>query len=415
MKGELLECCPKLEAGDVSGLSTILVATIQEAKDRISQIEYIFCNQLYPNFQTKSKSLLKIYSDAEEVWKEKEKHLYELIEKLRVEKQEVVEENKLLKVGKEKSAGEPNEKANVLLAIPRNRESKIDELEQEVMKKYKEVDEGMELQNTLLQLVQTKAAMIVDKGRELKTNEEKTNELLAKVKSLEKHVEELQEEDRKKTEKVAEKTELANSLSKKASSLLKLIEDNEKLRTEHEKEKEQLMYKVECLEENLGGLKKKFLEKTEEIEEGRVLQAELLQQIEMNAVEILKQKEQLEKSENDKKVLLDKVNGLEEKVNELQANLSSSVKEAERKVSYENLLHRIELKDCELLAEKRKMSDLHGLYIKLRSQYKYLCTKSGLTMKNMLNDKLEDESGSLKHQLTTSTGKVLLILYFMFL
>jgi splicing factor 4 len=303
----------------------------------------------------------------------------------------------------------------VLLAIPRNRESKIDELEQEVMKKYKEVDEGMELQNTLLQLVQTKAAMIVDKGRELKTNEEKTNELLAKVKSLEKHVEELQEEDRKKTEKVAEKTELANSLSNKASSLLKLIEDNEKLRTEHEKEKEQLMYKVECLEENLGGLKKKFLEKTEEIEEGRVLQAELLQQIEMNAVEILRQKEQLEKSENDKKVLLDKVNGLEEKVNELQANLSSSVKEAERKVSYENLLHRIELKDCELLAEKRKMSDLHGLYIKLRSQYKYLCTKSGLTMKNMLNDKLEDESGSLKHQLTTSTGKVLLILYFMFL
>lgn len=122
MKGELLECCPKLEAGDVSGLSTILVATIKEAKDRISQIEYIFCNQLYPNFQTKSKSLMKIYSDAVEVWKEKEKHLLELIEKLRVEKQEVIEENKLLKVGKEKSAGEPNEKEIVLLAIPRNRE-----------------------------------------------------------------------------------------------------------------------------------------------------------------------------------------------------------------------------------------------------------------------------------------------------
>ncbi|KAJ6897438.1 hypothetical protein NC651_023338 [Populus alba x Populus x berolinensis] len=112
----------------------------------------------------------------------------------------------------------------------------------------------------------------------------------------------------------------------------------------------------------------------------------------MNAVEILKQKEQLEKSENDKKVLLDKVNGLEEKVNELQANISTSVKEAERK-------------DCELLAEKRKMSDLRGVYIKLRSQYKYLCTKSGLTMKNMLNDKIEDESGPLKHRLTTSTDR----------
>jgi splicing factor 4 len=407
MKGDL-ECCPKLENGDVkyvSGLSTILVATIQEAKDRISQIEYIFCNQLYPNFQAKSKSLQKIYADAEGAWKEKEKDLLEQIEKLRVEKQEVVEGNK---VEKEK----PNEKANALLAATlRNRESRIDELEQEVVKKSKEIDEGMELQNKLLQLVQTKAAMIVDKGRELKRNEGKSNELLAKVKSLEKNVEELQDEVRKKSEKVAEKTELANNLSKRVLSLLSMVEDNEKLKTENE----QLMHKVECLEKNLSGLKNKLREKTEETEGGRVLQAELLQQIDMNAVEILKQKEQLDMSENDKKELLEKVNGLEEKVNELQENLSSSGKEAEGKVSYDKLLHNIQLKDSELLAEKRKTRDLHGLYMKLRSQYNYLCTKSGLTMKNMLKDKLEDESGSFKHQPTTSSGKVLLFFYFIFL
>jgi len=407
MKGDL-ECCPKLENGDVkyvSGLSTILVATIQEAKDRISQIEYIFCNQLYPNFQAKSKSLQKIYADAEGAWKEKEKDLLEQIEKLRVEKQEVVEGNK---VEKEK----PNEKANALLAATlRNRESRIDELEQEVVKKSKEIDEGMELQNKLLQLVQTKAAMIVDKGRELKRNEGKSNELLAKVKSFEKNVEELQDEVRKKSEKVAEKTELANNLSKRVLSLLSMVEDNEKLKTENE----QLMHKVECLEKNLSGLKNKLREKTEETEGGRVLQAELLQQIDMNAVEILKQKEQLDMSENDKKELLEKVNGLEEKVNELQENLSSSGKEAEGKVSYDKLLHNIQLKDSELLAEKRKMRDLQGLYMKLRSQYNYLCTKSGLTMKNMLKDKLEDESGSFKHQPTTSSGKVLLICYFIFL
>lgn len=56
-----------LDIGDakyVSGLSTILVATIQEAKDRISQIEYIFCSQLFPNFQSQSKSLQKVYSEA---------------------------------------------------------------------------------------------------------------------------------------------------------------------------------------------------------------------------------------------------------------------------------------------------------------------------------------------------------------
>ncbi|KAG6789529.1 hypothetical protein POTOM_005632 [Populus tomentosa] len=396
MTGDL-ECCPKLENGDVkyvSGLSTILVATIQEAKDRISQIEYIFCNQLYPNFQAKSKSLQKIYADAEGAWKEKEKDLLEQIEKLRAEKQEVVEGNK---VEKEK----PNEKANALLAATlRNRESRIDELEQEVVKKSKEIDEGMELQNKLLQVVQTKAAMIVDKGRELKRSEGKSNELLAKVKSLEKNVEELQYEVRKESEKVAEKTELANNLSKKVLSLLSSFEDNEKLKTENE----QLMHKVECLEKNLSGLKNKLREKTEETEGGRVLQAELLQQIDMNAVEILRQKEQLDMSENDKKELLEKVNGLEEKVNELQENLSSSGKEAEGKVLYDKLLHNIQLKDSELLAEKRKMRDLHGHYMKLRSQYNYLCTKSGLTMKNMLKDKLEDESGSFKHQPTTSSN-----------
>ncbi|XP_004510978.1 protein gamma response 1 [Cicer arietinum] len=40
----------------VSGISTILVASIQEAKDKISQIEYVFCTQLYPNFQSISKN-----------------------------------------------------------------------------------------------------------------------------------------------------------------------------------------------------------------------------------------------------------------------------------------------------------------------------------------------------------------------
>lgn len=40
----------------VSGLSTLLVASIQEAKDKISQIEYVFCSQLYPNFQSTSKN-----------------------------------------------------------------------------------------------------------------------------------------------------------------------------------------------------------------------------------------------------------------------------------------------------------------------------------------------------------------------
>ncbi|KAK4379660.1 hypothetical protein RND71_001522 [Anisodus tanguticus] len=52
------------EAEYVSRLSTILVETIEETKERISQIEYIFCSQLFPNFQSNSKRLRLIYSEG---------------------------------------------------------------------------------------------------------------------------------------------------------------------------------------------------------------------------------------------------------------------------------------------------------------------------------------------------------------
>ncbi|CAA2933506.1 gamma response 1 [Olea europaea subsp. europaea] len=88
----------------VSGLSTLLVATIQEAKDRISQIEYIFCNQLFPNFQSKSKSWQKVYLEAREAadaWKENEKDLLLQIKRLQFEKEQVFEEYQSLKMQKE--------------------------------------------------------------------------------------------------------------------------------------------------------------------------------------------------------------------------------------------------------------------------------------------------------------------------
>ncbi|XP_047177188.1 protein gamma response 1 [Vigna umbellata] len=43
-------------ANRVGGLSTILVASIQDAKDRIAQIEYVFCSQLYPQFKSDAAS-----------------------------------------------------------------------------------------------------------------------------------------------------------------------------------------------------------------------------------------------------------------------------------------------------------------------------------------------------------------------
>ncbi|KAF2319415.1 hypothetical protein GH714_015629 [Hevea brasiliensis] len=126
----------------------------KEAKDRISQIEYIFCSQLYSNFQMKSKSLQKLYleakKEAEDSWKEKEKNLQLQNERLLLEKQELLEENRCLKLEKEKSLGELDDKTDSLVLKERILQVRIDELEQEVRKKSKEVDEGMELHNRLL-------------------------------------------------------------------------------------------------------------------------------------------------------------------------------------------------------------------------------------------------------------------------
>ena len=83
----------------VLGLGTALVATIEEAKDRISQIEHIFCNlQIFPTFQLKSESLQKFFPEGkkarEDACKEKENDLILQVERLQREKQQAFEENR---------------------------------------------------------------------------------------------------------------------------------------------------------------------------------------------------------------------------------------------------------------------------------------------------------------------------------
>ncbi|KAK3409139.1 hypothetical protein EUGRSUZ_J01260 [Eucalyptus grandis] len=182
----------------VSGLSTILVASIQEAKDRISQIEYIFCSQLYPNFQSKSRSLQKIYSEAmeaaENAWKEKESNLLLQTEKLLLEKEQVSKENQSLRKEMAKLSREQDERLKELADEQENRQLKIDELESELRRKTKEIDEGIDLQQKLLQLVQSNTSALAIKGKETKEQEEKTRALLAKQENLENMVKALKEE-----------------------------------------------------------------------------------------------------------------------------------------------------------------------------------------------------------------------------
>ncbi|VAH73972.1 unnamed protein product [Triticum turgidum subsp. durum] len=72
----------------ITGMSTILVATIQEVKDRVSQMEFIFCSQIFPHFQAKSKILHARLADstatreAEDEWRQKEAGLLSQLEEL---------------------------------------------------------------------------------------------------------------------------------------------------------------------------------------------------------------------------------------------------------------------------------------------------------------------------------------------
>lgn len=195
----------RLDANDeksVSGLSTILVASIQETKDRISQIEYIFCTKLYPNLQSNSKTLLRL--------KQKETEL----EQLRLENRRISEE-----------------------AVAKRR--RIEEL-------HREVDEGMVLQKSLVELVQSKE-------KELKESEEKRKLAIARASEFEEEI----ENRGGKTERLLKKIDdLDEKLRIKARGFEEGEELREKLRLrvlECEKENEILVEKVKCLDERIIG------------------------------------------------------------------------------------------------------------------------------------------------------------------
>ncbi|XVF79599.1 hypothetical protein PTKIN_Ptkin15bG0002100 [Pterospermum kingtungense] len=387
----------------ISGLSTILVATIQEAKDRISQIEYIFCSQLYPNFQLNSKGLQKIYAEAkkaaEDAWKKKEDEFTLQLEKLELQKKQALEENQSLTLEKEKLVTEQEEKMRQLLVKMQSQELKIEELKGELILKSKEVDEGMALHNKLLQLVQTNASVIASKNKEQKEHEEKTNVLLSDLNNLQKKAEALQQELREKTQEVADGKKLAENLLKKIESQVFDNMQNEQQLIDCNMEKKLLVTNFEKLKEKCEELHVALRQKTDEVEEGRKLQEQFLRQIDLKGSEILKSKQQLEENEKINELLLAKVRGLDQKVNELQVKLRESGNDAvEERDSYEKLLKQIESKASELVGEKKKKRDLLDAYKRLKSQYNFLCRKNGLTTEHMTSpNKLEDENDSARH------------------
>lgn len=371
-------CYPVQHDADDIKLATLLLATIQEAKDRIQetkdrvlQIEYVFLAKIYPSLQSKFESLKKFQDE----WKSKESNLLLQIETLRAENQQTIEENRSLKLDRDKPSKEKEEKINQLRDEVTSIQLRSNELERMLDQKSKEIDERKEVYNKLLEVVKSKNSVIVSIQKQLKESEESRNVVVAKVSDLEKRVGELQEGLREKIEQVAKGNELKRNLFKKIELQTSEILNNEKLLNDQEEEKKLMLAKLKCVEENVGQLQKDLLTKNEEVED----------------------------CVTEKKLLLRKMIGLEEKVNELQEDLRAG-EAAKRRDSMGKFHQEIESITSDLLAEKKKYGDLTAAYKSLKSQHTYLRTKYGLTRDNMLHqNKLEDESDILRNDQNTST------------
>lgn len=454
-KSPQLGCPAGADAKHISGLSTILVATIQEAKDRISQIEYIFCSQIYPNFQLNSKGLQKLYSEAREAaeaaWKEKERDLVLQIEKLQSEKHQFLDEihslkserkkianmgvlssyhichlqeelsrktneieerkeaqetssgviatKKSLIVDNEKLVKELEEKNNQHLKRQKSLEVEVEALTWELATKSKEIDRRMKMQNTLLELLQSKTSLVVDQEKQLKDHEEKATLLLSRLGGMNKKVDELQLEVREKTEEVNNSRKLQKNLLQKVELQSLEIMKHEQQFSMYDEEKRELLTKLEKLENYVDLLQQETGDKNIELQEGRKLQEQLLQQLDTYKTERLKTGQEFEELEKEKQQVLAKLKISEEKVNSLQVDLRKTSNESSEDMElHAKLLQQIESKDSELISERRKRREAINAYKKLKSQYNFLSAKYGLITESKLpQNKVEDESEPLRH------------------
>ncbi|XP_057790709.1 protein gamma response 1 isoform X2 [Salvia miltiorrhiza] len=452
------------DANYVSGLSTILVATIQETKDRISQIEYIFCSQLFPKFQlnTQSQSLQMIYSEAreaaEDAYKKKEKDLLLQIKKLQCQNQQVLENNKSLKLEKaqfvnrenescnrinelqgelnqktleanerkevqqnlqkhleskssllhsfEKTKQELEEKNKMLLEMQKKLVLDTEGLQQELTKKSKEVDDMMELRNELLQVNQSKSSLVLQKENQLKDYEDKTNALILKLEKMESRINELLSELTDKTKELEKGKELQENLLKKIEFQAAEIMDNEQVLNNKEKENRLLASKVTCLVERADELQKELGQKTSELEEVRKVKDQLLRRSDSSNHEIAKRGKALEELQEEKKRPLDKQKGLGDRVDKLQQHPPEGMKEtSEGMEQHMKLLQQIEAKDSELLAERMKTRDvivsrkiLLSRHKSLISQYNFLLQKCNISEETL--PPLEGENDVMGHNQT---------------
>lgn len=150
-----------------TSLCTVFVATIQEAKDRISQLEFIFCSQLFPTFQselTKSSNIAKrleqLNKDAAEERKQDRKSLLIELDELQTEKKQLQDYIQSMNISFEQQKKELSSASELHRSHYLEKEQLISKIENETLKlreelqqRIKEIDEGKTSREKLLQQV----------------------------------------------------------------------------------------------------------------------------------------------------------------------------------------------------------------------------------------------------------------------
>ena len=344
------ETVDAIEAKYISGLSAVMVATIQEAKDRISQIEYIFCSQLFPNFQSKSKALEKVYSDARlaasDAWKEKEKDLLSQIEELKVENLGLIKDKEKL--------SEENDK---LISMPlrlKSLEDYIAHLKRKWKIRSEEVGNSVELHTGLFQVLQLKGTDVL--------GQDEVKMLLSEVKSLK--------------EELSKKTLVTENLLKKVEHLSTEASESERKLSSCEDQKQRLTTRLQVFEENVGRLEEMVRQKTDELE---VLQGKL----NLTEKEMLDCKQKIADHE-----IVGKANASGEEL----GGMNMKVKDRSYLAELETLRCQNEEKSLVLAMEVKKKNEAISAFKKLKSQYNYLRKRFGLTTDSDQQSQLESES-----------------------
>ncbi|XP_076956736.1 protein gamma response 1-like [Bidens hawaiensis] len=352
----------------ISGLSTLLAATIQETKESVSQIEYLFCKQLFPDFQSKLK---KIYSEtkkaSEDEWKKKETDLMVQLKTLESEKQKLFEENQFLKT------------ENSMKKIP-------NDLEEELKRKSKEIAEKRELQKSLRELLDSKGNVVNVNEKRMKELEEENKDLKLNLESKCRIIEEKEESNCELREMIRSKNALNHQ---KDDELAELSEKLLVLENKFDEEKalqESLLIKMRTQAAEV--LKTKQL--LDDCETKNRALADQIQQLfeqnESNGSEVVKVKCELEEVQKEKRLLEVQVKGLEEEVEKLQMEVKERCKDSTEGMElHGKLLEQIKGKNGEIRIEQQKRKEVIDAYKKLKSQYNYLCSKAGLTSENMIH------------------------------